>query len=188
MGRVCLEVFEAVQHNQFHAIICLFDNQIHVGLGHGGDGCRRTAQSHQRPRRIVAHSGRGRIEKIVDATDEATPLGDVRSTDLVDKLNNHQLKDFIEGAHLVDAGAQKVESTRLINGDEHHKRIALTRSILFSLEIVLDRLRRIRKKRLEVFVDGVDGKNGISSNLGFVSHGQDINTSVRVNKGTWILT
>lgn len=51
---------------------------------------------------------------------------------LVDKLDNDELENLVEGLDLVDATNQVLEGAVLVSMDQHHERIALAGWVLVS--------------------------------------------------------
>lgn len=85
--------------------------------------------------------------------------------DLVDKLDNDELKNIAESIDLVDAAAEIVKGAILVGMNEHHEGVSLTRHILLALEEVSNDLRRVGHEEVEVLVDGEDGEDGIASHV-----------------------
>ena len=70
-------------------------------------------QGHERAGRLVAHGRARRVQQVVDAANEARPLGRVGMADFVDELDDHQLQDVAERVHLINTAAQVVQSALL---------------------------------------------------------------------------
>lgn len=148
-----LELCESVENDNFDVVIGFFDNELDVASGSSLNCGRRGGHGRQRPSGFVSDSVRGRLEQIVNASDEAASLRRFRAANFVNKLDNDELQNVIERMNLVDASLEISKCPISIALDEHHERVSLARSIFLGSQILRHHLRRVRNQVREVIVN-----------------------------------